>query len=634
MKNIDAPLNNPAVQSDSRPSKNGQQSNLPLIVQSNFKILLETRSPIFSKVRDVVGDFLELVHSPDLFYTYSLNEISLWNGFSKGYTDKTIIDALKKFSKFHLPKSICKFIESHFLYYGMFRFVPADEKYYRLISDDPAILKKILHQLKISDALKWDVHEGKKTILFPHTYRGVLKSELVRLGFPVQDLIGYLEGKSIKIDLQKNGFSMRPYQEQAIESFFFDASKKNAKVKENSAGKNSKHSQKNIGQSGLVVLPCGAGKTVVGIGIITKLKKSTLIIVPNIISLKQWKNELLSKTNIDPERIGEYVGKTKKISDITIATYQQLTYRKNKNAEYLYLSLFNNQDWGLIIYDEVHMLPANVFRFITGIQSRRRLGLTATLVREDHKEREVYSLIGPKKFDLPWKLLEQNSFLAQVHCFEVNVKMGEELEYDYFNADSETMRFRMVAENPRKTKVLKKLLTVFQDYQIIVIGQYLNQLFKIARELNLPIITGKTPQDERKKMYEAFNDGLFPTLLVSKIANFAVDLPNAEVAIQLSGTYGSRQEEAQRLGRIIRPKTKSHNSAYFFSLVTGYSREELLAQNRKSFLTTQGYFYHNINDEDILSNDEKTLQKQLIKQNTIKNPSTIAAEKKTKQPIP
>ena len=601
--------------------QNDQHKNLPLIVQSNFKILLETRSPIFDEVRDIVSDFLELIHSPDLFYTYSLNEVSLWNGFSKGYTDKTIIGLLKKYSKFHLPKSVSRFIQNHFLYYGMFRFIPADEKNYRLVSDDESMLEKIFNQLKISESLTWDSYEGKKSLLFDHTYRGVLKSELVRLGFPVQDLIGYLEGKSIKIDLQSENFSMRPYQRQAIESFFFDISQKNAEIKKNP-------SQKNIGQSGLIVLPCGAGKTIVGIGIITKLKKSTLIVVPNIISLTQWKNELLSKTTIDPNHIGEYVGKTKKIRDITIATYQQLTYRKNKNAEYTYLSLFNNHDWGLIIYDEVHMLPANVFRFITGIQGRRRLGLTATLVREDHKEREVYSLIGPKKFDLPWKLLEQNSFLAQVHCFEVNVKMGENLEYDYFNAESETMRFRMVDENPRKIKELKKLLNVFKGYQIIVIGQYLNQLFEIARRLHLPIITGKTHQEERKKMYENFNDGLFPILLVSKIANFAVDLPNAEVAIQLSGTYGSRQEEAQRLGRIIRPKTKSHNSAYFFSLVTGYSREELLAQNRKSFLTTQGYFYHNVNDSDILSSDEETLKEKLIKHNSINSDQAPQKENK------
>lgn len=595
----------------SQPLKKDQ---FPLIIQSNFKILLETHSPLFKQARDAIGDFLELIKSPKLFYTYQLNQISLWNGFSRGYTDNAIIETLKRFSKFRLPESIVKFIQDNFHYYGMFELIAVDKDYCRLVGKDEKLIQKLAQTLKIAKELTVEKYQNKDSLLVPLTYRGVIKSELVNLGFPVKDLIGYLKGKTITINIRPEKLTFRPYQKEAIESFF-----STPLVNQDNKEK-SENSKKETEQSGLIICPCGAGKTIVGIGIIEKLKKSTLIIVPNIISLKQWKKELSTKTDILPEEIGEYTGKKKKIEKITIATYQQLTYKKNKNAEYIHLQLFNQHDWGLIIYDEVHMLPAEAFRFITGIQSRRRVGLTATLIREDNKEREVYSLIGPKKFDLPWKILEQQSFLARVHCFEVNISMPEKLEYEYFNVDTERAQFRMVAENPQKIVVLKKLLEIFKNHQVLVIGQYLNQLFEIKRQLQLTLITGKTNQQERQNSYKDFNNGKISVLLVSKIANFAVDLPNAEVAIQLSGTYGSRQEETQRLGRIIRPKKKSlNNNAYFFSLVTTCSREELLAQKRKSFLTAQGYYYHNIDDKEILSKNSTELLQKITEETQHKN---------------
>ena len=579
----------------------------PLIVQSNFKILLEINAPSSSKARDTISDFLELQKSPRLFHTYELNKVSLWNGFSKGITDKQIIAILTDFSKFPLSKNILQFISQAYNQYGMLTLHPYNATHQLLKSRDPDILPLLIK--KIKSVPTEDLKSVENGIIIKLEQIGVVKHELTALGYPIRDLAGYFDGEPIDIQMEekKGHFKLRKYQQDAIDSFFSDPF-----TFEKNNPSTSPKKDKSFFQAGLLVLPCGAGKTVVGLGIICRLKQSSLIVTPNTISLLQWKRELLDKTSIKEDEIGEYTGKTKEVKKITLATYQQLTYRKNKKEEYEHLKLFNQYDWGLIVYDEVHMLPADTFRFITGIQTRRRLGLTATMVREDHKEIQVYSLIGPKKYDLPWKQLENEDFLAKVSCYEIKIGMSDDMIHNYFDVESEAIRYRLAAENPAKITVLKKLLKIFKKKQVMVIGQYLNQLDQVAEELKMPLITGKTKYSVRQEIYQAFNAGELPSILVSKIANFAIDLPNAEVAIQISGTYGSRQEEAQRLGRIIRPKINGDNRAYFFSLITDYSRETLLAQNRKGFLIEQGYHYDLLKENHFEGTHMAELEKKIF----------------------
>jgi DNA excision repair protein ERCC-3 len=418
----------------------------------------------------------------------------------------------------------------------------------------------------------------------PKRNRGALKQALIKKEFPVEDLSGYVDGKPIEMELRANTlqgqeFYLRKYQQDAVDVFYAGGSER--------------------GGSGVLVLPCGAGKTIIGLGILDRVKQHTLILATNITALRQWRDEILDKTTLQPEDIGEYSGELKEIRPITITTYQILTYHKRKDEEFLHMDLFDRQDWGLIIYDEVHLLPAPVFRAVADLQAKRRLGLTATLLREDGRETEVFSLIGPKRIDIPWKTLEKQGWIAQALCTELRVELAEDLRMNYAVADSKA-KFRLASENPSKIEAVREIVTRHANDQIMIMGQYLDQLRLITQEFNSPLITGKTPNEEREKIYAAFKSGEEKLIIVSKVANFAVDLPSASVAIQISGTFGSRQEEAQRLGRILRPKSNG-KTAHFYSIVTEDSRERKFAEKRQLFLTEQGYRYRIIGRTDNLA---------------------------------
>jgi DNA excision repair protein ERCC-3 len=455
--------------------------------------------------------------------------------------------------------------------FGLLSLVRRDDRLL-LVSEDLQLTRELWANSHIKKYLL--AKEGDGELLVNEAMRGDIKQALIKIGFPVEDLAGYVEGSRYDFLVRattKGGapFNVRRYQQEASDVFYAGGSAR--------------------GGSGVIVLPCGAGKTIVGIEVMHRLKTHTLILTTNTIAVRQWRSELLDKTEINPDHIGEYTGEVKNIQPITITTYQILTYRKRKTDPFVHFNLFSASNWGLVVYDEVHLLPAPVFRVTAEIQARRRLGLTATLIREDHKEHEVFSLIGPKKYDVPWKVLEKQGWIAAAHCIEVRIPLEGELKYTYLSAGARE-KFRIASENPAKTQVVKALLHQHEGDQILIIGQYLDQLRLLAGYLNVPLITGKMPTKERAEFYDKFRMGEIKVLIVSKVGNFAIDLPDANVAIQISGTFGSRQEEAQRLGRILRPK-RGGQKAYFYSLVTRDSREEVFANNRQLFLTEQGYTY-------------------------------------------
>lgn len=584
----------------------------PLIVQGDKTILMEVDNEFYEAVRDEVAGFAELEKSPEHIHTYRVSPLSLWNAASSGMKAEEIIDVLEKYGKFDLPQNVKRDIEDNVARYGKVRLVrrnreqpagglspwkeqpagypalkeglqPADERVFTdrlqqsdellLVSDDRYIISEIAGNKKVQPYLK-----GRKddfTLAVDPAVRGHIKHALIKIGFPVEDMAGYIPGTHFDIELRKvtaegREFKLRDYQRQAVDVFY--------------AGGSSK------GGSGVIVLPCGAGKTVVGMMAMGKVKTETLVLTTNITALRQWKQELLDKTSISEEYIGEYSGEVKEIKPVTITTYQILTHRKDKDESFPHFEIFNKKDWGLIIYDEVHLLPAPVFRITAEIQARRRLGLTATLVREDGLEEDVFSLIGPKKYDVPWKVLEKKGWIACANCTEIRVPMPENIKMAYAVSDSRE-KFRIASENHKKMEVIDSLLEKHRDDNVLIIGQYIDQLNNIAEKVNVPVITGKTPNHERIRLYEDFKRGRLKTLVVSKVANFAIDLPDANVAIQVSGTFGSRQEEAQRLGRILRPKP-GDNVAHFYSVVTTDSKEQDFAANRQMFLTEQGYKYY------------------------------------------
>jgi len=543
----------------------------PLIIQSDNSILLETANEKFESARDEISQFAELIKSPEYIHTYRINPLSLWNSASVGYTSEQIIDILNRYSKYEIPSNVLQNIRDNIEKYGKIKLFKEDDRLI-LQSTDEYIVTEITHQKTIQPLIdrKIDV----LTLYIKPESRGRLKQALLKLGYPVEDIAGYVDGDSYNIELrdvtlQGESFNFRKYQIDAIHSFHKDGS--------------------NLGGSGVIVLPCGSGKTVIGIGIMEKLKMHTLVLATNIIAIRQWRDELMDKTNLTDEDIGEYSGEKKEIKPITLSTYQILTHRKTKESDFKHFALFNERNWGLVIYDEVHLLPAPVFRIVADIQSKRRLGLTATLVREDGKEDDVFSLIGPKKFDIPWKLLEEQGWIATAECIEIRLELPEKLKLKYATAERRD-KYRIASTNPKKIDIIKKVITQHPDDNILIIGQYLDQLHIISEAFNVPIITGATPNKEREKLYGDFKNGKIKMLIVSKVANFAIDLPDANVAIQISGTFGSRQEEAQRLGRILRPK-KGENQAHFYSIVTRNTFDQDYASNRQLFLTEQGYKY-------------------------------------------
>ena len=544
----------------------------PLIVQSDRTVFLETANPQFEDARDDLARFAELDKSPEHLHTYRITSLSLWNAASSGMAAVEIINILNRYSKYEVPTNVVEDIRETVSRYGRVRLSKDENENLLLESDDELLMLELSRHKTVAPLL--GTHISSRCIQVAPANRGHLKQALIKIGFPVEDLAGYTAGAPLQLewrDQSRSGrdFVMRRYQLDAVGVFWAGGDKR--------------------GGSGVLVLPCGAGKTIIGIGVIEKVRMQTLVLTTNVTALRQWKSEILDKTDLAADQIGEYSGEVKEIRPITLATYQILTWRKNKRSPFAHFSLFNQQNWGLIIYDEVHLLPAPVFRAVAEIQSRRRLGLTATLVREDGKEDDVFSLIGPKKMDVPWKELERQGWIAAATCIEYRLPMDQDLRLEY--ALAETRRKYTVAScNPAKIEVIEHLLERHHGDRVLIIGQFLEQLHTIAAIFKAPLITGSVRNAVREELYEKFRTGQVRVLVVSKVANFAVDLPEANVAIQVSGTFGSRQEEAQRLGRVLRPKS-GENHAWFYTLVTRDTIDQEFAMNRQLFLTEQGYRY-------------------------------------------
>ncbi len=556
----------------------------PVIVQSDRTILLEVDNPSFIEARNALSSFAELEKSPEHIHTFRLSPLSLWNAASLGMTSDKVLSDLEKYSKYDIPQNIRFEIVEQMGRYGKLR-LTSDGERLRLDSDDENIITEIWNNDQIRPCL--DELLDNFTIAILPMNRGFVKQSLIKLGFPVEDIAGYTDGIPLDIEMRErsvsgNEFSLRAYQTEAVDVFHAGGSDR--------------------GGSGVIVLPCGSGKTIIGIGAMAACGMRTLILTTNITALRQWKEELIDKTSLSGEDIGEYSGEHKDIRPVTIATYNILTYRKTKASGFPHFSLFNREDWGLIIYDEVHLLPAPVFRYTAEIQAKRRLGLTATLVREDGRETDVFSLIGPKKYDIPWKDLEKQGWIATATCTEIRVSLPADLRVRYASAGLRK-KYRTASENPAKIDVVEHLISRHKGDLILVIGQYINQLEMIACEFDAPIITGKVETSERDKLYSAFRRGEIKLLVVSKVANFAVDLPDANVAIQVSGTFGSRQEEAQRLGRILRPKNNG-SMARFYSVVTKDTQDQEFAAKRQLFLTEQGYSYEIVDAARLMEDSE------------------------------
>ena len=542
----------------------------PLIVQSDKTALLEVDHPMAKDARHDLAVFAELERAPEHVHTYRITRLGLWNARAAGHDSDFVLGVLDKYAKFAVPSSVRADISETMSRYGRLVIQRGEDGELELHSTDAAVLTEASRHRKISELLGGRLSESSFHI--QPWARGAVKQELLKLGWPAEDLAGYTEGTPHEIDLSGGDGSwlIRDYQTAAVDKFW-------------------------AGGSGVVVLPCGAGKTIVGAAAMAVAKTNTLILVTNTVSARQWKTELLRRTTLTEVEIGEYSGSLKEVKPVTIATYQILT-TKRKN-EYAHLALLNANDWGLIVYDEVHLLPAPIFKMTAELQARRRLGLTATLVREDGKEGDVFSLIGPKRFDAPWKEIEAQGYIAPAACFEVRIDLPEIERMNYAVA-SQDDRYRIAATSSVKIDVIRKLINRHAGEPTLVIGQYLDQLEEVSVALGVPKITGETPVDERERLFEEFRSGRITALVVSKVANFSVDLPEASVAIQISGSYGSRQEEAQRLGRLLRPKGDGR-SANFYTLIARDTVDQDFAQNRQRFLAEQGYSYEILDAVDL-----------------------------------
>lgn len=530
----------------------------PLIVQSDRTVLLETDHVNSEIARHELAVFAELERAPEHVHTYRITKLGLWNARAAGHDAEFVLGVLNRWSKFPVPEGVSREITETISRFGRLA-IGRDQLGLTLRSDSKAILYEVASNRKIADLLDGEIESGYRVRDWA---RGQLKQELLKLGWPAEDNAGYTPGTPHPIQLNQSGWNLREYQAQAAEKF-------------------------ELGGSGVVVLPCGAGKTIVGAATMAKVQTNTLILVTNTVSARQWRSELLLRTSLKEEDIAEYSGSSKEIAPITIATYQILTTKRG--GEFAHLELLNARDWGLIIYDEVHLLPAPIFKMTADLQARRRLGLTATLVREDGRESDVFSLIGPKRFDAPWKEIEAQGYIAPAECFEVRVDLPDEERMEYAIGDQDS-RFRIAATAHAKLEIIKRLLKKHSGEQVLIIGQYLDQIEQVSSELNLPKLTGETSVQDREELFAKFRRGELNTLVVSKVANFSVDLPEASVAIQISGAFGSRQEEAQRLGRLLRPKADGR-TASFYTLVARDTVEQDFAQNRQRFLAEQGYSY-------------------------------------------
>ena len=542
-----------------------------LIIQSDCSVLLEVNSPRADEARAALAPFAELVKSPEHVHTYRLTPLSIWNARATGLSAERMVTALRDHARYPVPSNVEQEIFELAARYGCVVIVREGDDL-RCTCQDLATAERIARDKEAGQYLARRIDATSFRV--DPAFRGVLKQALVGAGYPAEDLAGYVAGEPFDFVLRETSaagtrFQVRDYQRQAAEAFYLAGSER--------------------GGSGVIVLPCGAGKTIVGMAAMDLVKQTTLVLTTSLTSVKQWRRELLDKTSLRQEDIADYTGEQKNTGPVTLTTYQILTWRADRDGEFPHLELFRARPWGLIVYDEVHLLPAPVFRITADLQARRRLGLTATLIREDGRESDVFALIGPKRFDVPWKDLERQAWIAAASCIEIRVPMSAERRMEYALAERRH-QFRVAAENPAKRVHLRELLGQYPEGRILVIGEYIDQITAIAKEIGAPLVMGKTPQAERERIYKRFRNGELHCIVLSKVGNFAIDLPDADVLIQVSGAFGSRQEEAQRLGRVLRPKNDGR-AAHFFTLVSRDTREEEFAHHRKLFLTEQGYSY-------------------------------------------
>ncbi|GJM45192.1 MAG: DEAD/DEAH box helicase [Gemmatimonadota bacterium] len=550
----------------------------PLIVQSDHTLLLEVVHALADEARESILPFADLLKSPEHVHTYRISPLSLWNASASGLGADEVLERLEAYSRYALPANLIVEIRTQMDRYGLVELLPGPKGEIHLHVRDEQAASEVFLEPTIRPFLLDEGNGDARTRRVAAGNRGEVKIALTSIGFPARDLVGFVEGDKMEMSLRETmtggaPFQLRNYQKAAVEAFYQNGSPE--------------------GGQGIVVLPCGAGKTIIGIAAMARLGVRTLILVTNTVAAKQWIREILDKTGLTKDDVGEYDGSSKEVRAVTVATYQILIYRRKKDAAFPHMDLFRRENWGLIIYDEVHVLPAPIFRATSEIQSRRRLGLTATLVREDGRETDVFSLIGPKRYELPWRDLESKGWIAEAHCYEVRVPLPNDVRAHYASADKRR-KYRVAAENPLKEEVVQRILARHVGDHVLVIGGYLSQLRSLAWATGAPLITGQTPAAEREILYDRFRRGDIRILVVSKVANFAVDLPEANVAIQVSGAFGSRQEEAQRLGRILRPKAADTR---FYSLVTSHTSEQEFALKRQLFLTEQGYHYNVIDLE-------------------------------------
>jgi DNA excision repair protein ERCC-3 len=535
----------------------------PLVVQKDGTIIVEANHKQFPIIQPMLSQMAILEKATLSAHTYKLSPYSIWSAKSQGIQVTEIINFLNEYCKYPLAQTVVQYVEDHYQRADSI-IMQKNEADCILIFMDKAAQQILLKDSKIKKLLTKKNNQWH----FQETHRGDLKSLCLTYGYFIDDRIGYDKGQPFKMEVLEQ-INLRPYQKEAIKKFYKDG--------------------KTIGGNGIIVMPCGSGKTIVGLGVMEKMKEEVLIITSSETSMKQWQREILEKTDVSPEKVGLYSSSLKEVKPITIASYQMMIYKDQDTKQFIHLPLFNKRNWGLIIYDEVHLLPAPVFRTTASIQGKKRLGLTATLVREDGKEEEVYSLIGPKQYEVSWKGLENNGWIAKTMCKEIRIDLSDK-ELQHYVVSNQQQQFKIASINPSKIEVIKKLLKKHENQPTLIIGQYLDQLVEVSEKLQLPMITGKTPQKDREILYNQFRDGKISVLVVSKVANFAVDLPDAEVAIQISGAFGSRQEEAQRVGRVLRPK-KDDDEVFFYSIVTRNSKEEHCSGHRQLFMLEQGYTY-------------------------------------------
>ncbi|MHA7133501.1 DNA repair helicase XPB [Oerskovia turbata] len=547
----------------------------PLIVQSDKTLLLEVEHPLAGDARRAIAPFAELERAPEHVHTYRLTPLGLWNARAAGHDAEQVVSVLLEYSRYPVPHALLVDVAETMSRYGRLQLVAHPTHGLVLQATDKAVLAEVLKSKRTAGLVGERL--GDDSVIVHPSERGHLKQVLLKLGWPAEDLAGYVDGEKHPIDLsptdpahEDKPWAMRPYQQQAVEGFWH-------------------------GGSGVVVLPCGAGKTIVGAGAMAKSGTTTLILVTNTVSARQWRDELVRRTTLTEDEIGEYSGARKEIKPVTIATYQVLTTKRK--GVYTHLELLDARDWGLVVYDEVHLLPAPIFRMTADLQARRRLGLTATLVREDGREDEVFSLIGPKRYDAPWKDIEAQGYIAPADCVEVRLTLSDSDRMAYATAEPED-KYRLAATATGKNQVVEQIAAAHPDDQVLVIGQYLDQLEELSEHLDAPLITGATTVRERQRLFDAFRSGEISRLVVSKVANFSIDLPEASVAIQVSGSFGSRQEEAQRLGRIMRPK-QDGRTAHFYAVVSRDTVDQDFAAHRQRFLAEQGYAYRIVDAEDL-----------------------------------